>query len=125
MHYSNLKKYNEKGQRLAIFAKQNDDILNIFVLTCSKKDHFIKDTARRVYENYETGIGMEDYHPQIFSVPHNGKPKYTFLKWCNDNYYRQFNKIIPFRGQLMKGNPIKLGASFGSGRYFVIKTLEK
>lgn len=95
--FSNFRRYNAKGQRLAIFCRkveaQKD--MEIFILRCSRKDIFSKKVAKDVYERYvNTGV-TADYHPQVFNLLiDNNKPKYTFLRWCNNNTYKPIEMIL-------------------------------
>jgi len=99
-YYSNYQRYNKKGQRLAIFGREVGDQVEIFVLTCSKKDSFNRKLARNVYESFLalTGDGEtinptlkdQNYHPHIYTIlkrDSNG-PKFYFLMHCKSTYYR-------------------------------------
>lgn len=104
MTYSNLQKYTQKGQRLGLFAREVDGQLEIFRLTCSKKDHFSKKEARMVYQAYIDGEKFDGpdsyYHPEIYTIPLvNGKPKVTFLRHCNEQYYSLREAYVQVNGK--------------------------
>lgn len=99
-YFSNLKRYNSKGQRLGIFCRQkSENMMEVFVLRCSRKDHFNKDVARKAYIQYletggENGSKKYCFHPEIFDLQiDNGKPKSSFLRWCNNNTYKLENGL--------------------------------
>lgn len=97
MIYSNLKRFDNKGRRLSIFAtsKDGNQTLDIYVQVCSKKDQFKKEYTRSRANFYfsegEVSFKAEfpDDHPQIFNiVVEEGKPKITFLNWCRTNFQK-------------------------------------
>lgn len=97
MIYSNLKRFDNKGRRLSIFAtsKDGNQTLDIYVQVCSKKDQFKKEYTRSRANFYfsegEVNFKAEfpDDHPQIFNiVVEEGKPKITFLNWCRTNFQK-------------------------------------
>lgn len=97
MIYSNLKRFDNKGRRLSIFAtsKDGNQTLDIYVQVCSKKDQFKKEYTRSRANFYfsegEISFKAEfpDDHPQIFNiVVEEGKPKITFLNWCRTNFQK-------------------------------------
>lgn len=97
MEYLTHKFYNDKGQRLSIGAfKYGEDKLHMAIVTCSKKDAFEKRFARKAIESATfsaNGIGNVDgieIHPTYLDISiEEGKPKMTFLKWCNQNYNKR------------------------------------
>lgn len=108
MIYSNLKKYNSKGQRLAIFGRSvSDDQIEVLILTCSKRDQFTKKTAKEVYDYYvktgENTIDLHDttYHPTVLTIPiREGKPKVSFLSWCKSQYYSMVDRNVVIQGKI-------------------------
>jgi hypothetical protein len=97
-----FKYYDHKGRRLSIFANVKEDYLagpyklELTVITCSKKDAFCKKTAQQKYDyivgNIQTTIADPklESNAQRFIVPiENGKPKNTFIEFCNKTYYKQ------------------------------------
>jgi len=97
MIYSNLKRFDNKGRRLSIFAtsKDGNQTLDIYVQVCSKKDQFKKEYTRSRANFYfsegEINFKAEfpDDHPQIFNIMvEEGKPKITFLNWCRTNFQK-------------------------------------
>jgi len=97
MIYSNLKRFDNKGRRLSIFAtsKDGNQTLDIYVQVCSKKDQFKKEYTRSRANFYfsegEISFKAEfpDDHPQIFNIMvEEGKPKITFLNWCRTNFQK-------------------------------------
>lgn len=103
--YSNLRCYDEKGRRVAIFARHitlsdgsaGEELVNpraaleITVITCSKQDNFSKKRANTLYRNHIAG--GEGCHPDLFHIEvREDKPKWTFLMWCKENYF----KLIPY-----------------------------
>ena len=76
MIYSNLKRFDNKGRRLSIFAtsKDGNQTLDIYVQVCSKKDQFKKEYTRSRANFYfsegEISFKAEfpDDHPQIFNI---------------------------------------------------------
>ena len=106
MNYSNFKCYNIKGDRFAIFGKHLDNNkLQLFILKCSKKDHFNKNTAKSVYQLYQDfpntfeNLTVEEvkYHPTILNLEvGTDSPKYVFDKYCRENFFRKVERIAKF-----------------------------
>lgn len=86
-YYSNLKRYDRKGNRVSVFGREIGDKIEVFVLKCSRKDQFIKSVSRGVYEQYLDGVAIDNYHPEIFDIiVDEFSPKVTFLKWVSSKY---------------------------------------
>ena len=60
-----FKFYNDKKQRQSLFGREINGKLEIFKLTCSRKDSFFRGLSRVVYENYKDGTPTIGYHPEI------------------------------------------------------------
>lgn len=116
-YYSNLKVYNKKGQRMAIFGEfiesGEHSFINIFQLTCSKKDQFCKATAKKVFEEYQSRRGqfLVDgkcngcvYHPDVFPItPEDvNRPKWSFLKYVNNNFYKETIVEVEYNKELVE-----------------------
>lgn len=51
--YTNFRFCNSEGQRLAVFAfEEEKNVTTIWILKCSKKDAFSKRRAREIFENW-------------------------------------------------------------------------
>lgn len=92
-YYCNFQKYNERGDRMAIFGTVAGDIINLVIFRCSVTDQFSKKRARKVFEEYRKGNTKVDdiqYHPstRMISVE-EGRPKSSFQKFCHVNYYKR------------------------------------
>jgi len=105
--YSNLKRYDEKGRRVAAFAQVKDEKLEVFLLFCSKKDQFSKKTAKLVYEKFLSNKEAFDgkcehekciYHPEIKTVDilDASRPKWSFLTWMSENFYIEHISVLKF-----------------------------
>lgn len=85
-------RYDSKGRRLAIFAREIEDSkLEVFILTCNRKDEFHKKLARAVYQDYVNGtMDTDDWHPTIYFVPimSGDSLGYTFFRHLKQNFYR-------------------------------------
>lgn len=91
--FANFQKYNEKGQRMNLFAEVNGDEIVIIYFPCSTKDQFSKSTAWEMYVNYCTKcVEIKSLTLTIIPVVEN-KPKKTFLNWCNENFYHMEDEI--------------------------------
>lgn len=121
-YYSNLKRYDARMKRIAIFGRLIEDKIEIFELRCSKKDHFNKKLAKQVYEQYLTDGSTVceecEYHPVIYLIiPENPeKPKWSFLRYVNEKFFRLF--ITVFRYEV--GTTVKLNKG---ERYVEFQTL--
>ncbi len=113
MYYSNLKVYNDKGQRVAVFGAPIGAVgefdasgatpthwnaIEVFEVTCSKKDQFSKKLAKELWDKYNTEKDKFDgkcnncvYHPKIHTIaPEDPKrPKWSFLKYVNDTFHKE------------------------------------
>lgn len=112
--------FDEKGRRLSIFSRwmKKRSVLIITVITCSKKDQFSKQYARDLFEEWRNPIGKPypgEVHPIQLSLPiENNKPKYTFLKWCKENYFKKEKVIFAVESEmLMRGDEL-LDGQMGS-----------
>lgn len=87
--FSNLKRYDIRGRRVAAFSKiVEDNKLEIFLLFASPKDQFSKDLARQVYASPNANLNGKQYHPVIYRIPiEENKPKWSFLNHIRENFY--------------------------------------
>jgi hypothetical protein len=91
--FANFQKYNEKCQRMSIFADVEGDKIVITYFPCSTKDQFSKQTAWKMYDDYCLDIReIKSISHTVITVEDN-KPKKTFLNWCNDNFYHKVERI--------------------------------
>jgi|SRR5882762_5254302 len=100
--------YDEKGRRLTIVGrivadgaeieqkdgslKFDNEQLEIQVVTCSKHDEFSKKIVRPFIDLLEKGEYTDElnFHPEVFHIPiKDDKPKWTFINWCQENYYKR------------------------------------
>lgn len=96
--YSNFQCYSKKNQRIAVFGRQLDEnTLEIFELTCSKSDQFMKFVAKEAYDIWVNSNDMRVmhsncYHPNVFTITilQENKPMFTFNEWCKNNYYHKY-----------------------------------
>lgn len=95
--YSTYKFYTEKGDRMAIFAKEEDGVLKIVQFKCSRKDQFYKSKAREAFNCYNEGR-PSSFHPQRFNfpIPENVTAGDWFFAYCNDNYFRLGMKRVVY-----------------------------
>jgi hypothetical protein len=88
--YATYQYYDEQGRRLAVFCRfLSPTEAEIFTLTCSKEDVFVKAYARAVYERYLKGEDMGRNKPRIDLVtiyPEQGELQ-TLLRFCKKNYF--------------------------------------
>lgn len=105
-YYSCFQYYNDKRRRLSCFSRKlNNDELEMWIWTCDRRDMFNRKLARTMYSIYINGgtpqlldfaagdeYGkVEEIHPQIFTIPLDGKhPKKAFLDYLADNYYKPY-----------------------------------
>jgi hypothetical protein len=102
--FANFKKYNEKGQRMNIFAVVHDNDIIITYFPCSKKDQFCKEIGWELWELYfDDTMGIEEMKLVSNAVIPivDGKPKKTFLNWCNENFL-QPQDTIDWRSHYVK-----------------------
>jgi CMP-2-keto-3-deoxyoctulosonic acid synthetase len=124
-YYSNMCRYDTRGRRLAIFGRQLEDSpdkMEIFILTCSKKDQFSRKVANGIYKlsqnativNYQ---GLKP-HPEVFTINiHNvATPKKEFINYVNANYYRIMHEEFHTRGNIINLVVNKNGGKFFSRR---------
>jgi hypothetical protein len=77
--------YDEKSRRLSVYGIFDDEnILNIYVLTCSKNDIFCKKLANKMIEVYFYG----ETHPEIYQ-------DFTDDNGITHQYSYQDKKFIP------------------------------
>ena len=93
-YYSNFQRFDNKGNRLSIFGREKDGILEVFVLKANSKDKFSKNIAKSVYETwFDTDNGedwkklLNSFHPKIelIVIENEDTGKYTFKKYCGKN----------------------------------------
>lgn len=89
-YYSNLKRYDATGKRVAIFGIHTGDKLQVDIIRCSRKDQFCKKFAKEEYERKQTEGKCKECHPETHIVDFKDpkRPKWSFLMWVNDNFYR-------------------------------------
>lgn len=92
MYYSNFQRYDAKGRRVALFGQQQSDgTFKVTVITCSKHDQFSKAFAQNAYQALQPGSKRYSpvVNPEYFSIPVEdfNKPRWSFLKWCKENYF--------------------------------------
>lgn len=90
-YYCNFQRYNQRGDRMAIFGEiGGDGNMLITTIRCSKNDHFSKATAHAAFAAHIRTGGKSVFHSAktiIIPIEERG-PKITFQQWCKDNYYR-------------------------------------
>lgn len=104
-NYSAFVFYNKNKQRLSIFAFEEGDKLKITVIPCSKEDMFCKRIGRKLHAQIIEDLKLKnetDLTYETFEIPiEENKPKMTFLRWCNKNFYKLKNQTITFREQYL------------------------
>lgn len=127
-YYVTYKFYDSRKRRLAIFAiptiKVVDaeslfvgngpivDTLHIYVIACSRKDTFSKKKAKALFEEFidlkRQGFDGGMAHPIELQIDvKDDKPKFTFLRWCEDNYFKYRNLVYGIETNvLIKGEEI-------------------
>lgn len=122
--YSNLKRYNENGQRVAVFGRVLSGArLEISIYKCSKKDQFCKKFAREEYLAYLAGVeGVTHPERQIIVIEDQNKPKWSFLNWCRKNFYIIAQDYLSVPDSTCT---IELGSTFAKGRHIKLKYLTK
>lgn len=116
-YYVTYRFYDTKGRRLAIFAVPDNILtsatkLRVLVIACSKKDTFSKNRAKQLFEEFITlkGMGFDATiaHPtEIMIDVRDDKPKFTFLKWCEANYFKYIPTIFALEAPLLyRGNEL-------------------
>jgi hypothetical protein len=97
-YFANYKCYDSKKRRLSIFGKEIESgKLEIFELTCSKEDKFLKAYAKKIYL-YPEMVVMRYYHPKIhtINIKEGDSAKFTFDTYCNDNFYHLYTKEVKY-----------------------------
>lgn len=98
-YYLNTKRYLKDGKRLAIFGKEDDGEVEIFILKCSKNNVFNKNTAKAVYTSWFDKNNTKDwknflseFHPEILHVviEEGNTARWTFDRFC-DLYYSKYS----------------------------------
>lgn len=113
--YSNMKRYDSEGRRCAIFGipiatigefepdplSVLPDQLYIKVFPCSKKDQFSKKVAKQAF--FDSYSEESKYHPITIIIPIKDpkRPKWSFLMWCKENYYKLVEDKFPINGSLL------------------------
>lgn len=90
-------KYLKDGRRVAAFGQQIGKELEVFLLYCSRKDHFSKKWAKFTYDLYLSASKDLDYinnfkvHPVVLRIPiiEGNTAEYTFKTYMNENFYRK------------------------------------
>lgn len=119
-YYVTYKFYDEKGRRLAIFAipgyklvdngknegELEQEILRIYVITCSKKDTFSKKRARHMFAEFygmkqQGWIGASAHPIELQIDIKDDKPKFTFLKWCEENYAKYIPTVFAIEAPML------------------------
>jgi hypothetical protein len=108
-YFANYKCYDSKKRRLSIFGKETElGKLEIFELTCSKEDKFLKAYAKKIYL-YPEMVVMKYYHPKIhtINIKEGDTAKFTFNTYCNDNFYHQYEGVARYEEKYLykKGQP--------------------
>lgn len=117
-YYCTYQFYDEKGRRLSIFSRLKGERMEILVFTCSKKDTFSKKKARDLYNEFGGEKTEYSSKPKFVYIPiENDKPKFTFLKWCRENFYQKHkfvNIFVKADGQAII--PIKQRMTLGEDK---------
>lgn len=139
-YYVTYKFYDEKERRLAIFAVPSlmageyEDVdtpkewnaLLLFVIPCSKKDTFSKAKAKELFEeNWSLKTqGFEGIKgvTELLIPIENNKPKFTFIKWCEDNYYKYIPTVMAIEAPMLYRGDELLNGKFP---YFDIVPIEE
>lgn len=111
--------YDEKGRRLAIFAEDfgQGKELKITIITCSQKDQFSKVRAKKLFEKCHIDPAACACHPTIIRIPViNDKPKWTFIHWCQDNYFKRIPVVAAY-------NTYGIGRVDPGANYYHVKDL--
>lgn len=135
-YYSNLKKYNQKGQRLALFGRiisteGGHQSLEVFKLTCSKKDPFYKRLAHSIYGVYLLKgievLNATGFHPEVYAIPiaDIDRPKWSFLSHCSSEYFHLKEWYFPFIGNNLPTVHIFAGQGSKYSNEILIKSLVK
>lgn len=105
-YYVTYKFFDEKKRRLAIFAIPTHEVVDgpidpdgqpskvrVYIIPCSKKDTFSKKRAKELFIEFmefrRLGFDGALAHPiELQIAVKDDKPKFTFLKWCEENYFK-------------------------------------
>lgn len=90
--------YDEQGRRVAIFGiptssdikKAENNSLRIVIITCSKKDNFCKETAKRHFKAYLTNDPSIEAHPKevVLTGITDGNFKSAFMLYCKTHFQK-------------------------------------
>lgn len=113
-YWATYKFYDEKGRRMAIFASMTETNkegeagpLHIITITCSKKDQFSKKWAKVAFEALQRPLLKGEvrelpFHPnQYFVNIKDNKPKWTFIRWCEEMFYKREMITFEFDGYIL------------------------
>lgn len=97
--YTTFMFYNERKQRLSIFADREGDVLHIVVIPCSRSDQFSRKEGRKLYAEVAATnpIDKELQKMNITTadlVIKDKQPGKTFINWCKEHYYKKFDTTI-------------------------------
>lgn len=139
-YYVTYKFHDTKGRRLAIFAvpsyreglyqgvslreQMPFNLLKIFIITCSKKDTFSKARARNMFAEFMQfkmqGFTGSYAHPTEIQIDvKDDKPKFTFLRWCEDNYFKYIPTVFALEAPMLYR-----GDELLDGRFPTFKIME-
>lgn len=111
-YYVTYRFFDERGRRLAIFGVPVDKAITfgqqplgetpthikVTVITCSKKDTFSKRIAKEMFDNtrhLDKFGNSPEAHPLTLIIPmEENKPKWSFLNWCQNTYYKQYPLVF-------------------------------
>lgn len=123
-YLATFKFYDSKNRRLSIFGRLVDDQLEITVLTISKTPEMrvkyfkgTKDIQKQeiVFDTFSKKAGRKKYEREcihgnkcpgkVFKVDiFEDRPRYTFLKWCNEHFYREVKEeVVVTKTRYVKG----------------------
>lgn len=95
--------YDKKGRRLSAFCRfVAPTEAEIFILTCSLEDKFVKKTARAKYDEFiETGI-VDKAKPLILTVTIEPEQRelQTLIKYMRNNYFILRTVTVPVQALL-------------------------
>ena len=114
-YFCNFQYYNERAQRLSIFARTRRDggkyMMDMFIWRCSTEDNFNKKIAHDAYLRHISGETAEDdkfhMHPVIFSFPidtYEGAWK-AFDSYCRRNFYTKSTNTVCYVRDIYRKNP--------------------
>lgn len=112
--WTTYKFYDEKGRRLTIVGrvvcdaaieqedgtiKFENEQLDIQIVTCSKKDEFSKKAVKAFVKTLEEGGNGDNLGFKVLNITipiKDNKPKFTFISWCQDTYYKNIPVIVAY-----------------------------